>query len=372
MWWPAATSGEAPVLHVRDVTVHFDGSAVLDQVSLHVERGEIVALLGPSGSGKSTLLRVIAGIVAPDSGRVVLDGVDVSDLPTHRRSIGMVFQAEQLFPHLTVAGNVGFGLRMQRVPPSAQRERVAALLSLVGLAGFGDRRIDGLSGGERKRVALARSLAPSPAVLLLDEPLTGLDRDLHDRLAGEVRDILLDAGVTAVWVTHDAAEAAVVATRTVVLGANGTTVPAVPDIVEIAATDTHELRRRVLRDGTPSVVVTFDGDELDSTFHLGCRRDGQLIGVSTWMLAAYPDRPAETAYQLRGMATEPALQGTGIGEALLLTGVQRCRDAGAALVWARARDTALGFYERHGFEPVGLGYVDLTTNLPHHDVVRAL
>ena len=160
--------------------------AVLDSVDLDVAAGEIVALLGPSGSGKSTLLRVIAGIVPADSGRVVLDGVDITHVPTHRRSVGMVFQDEQLFPHMDVAGNVGFGLRMAGIDKRVRGERVADLLELVGLAGFGSRHIDGLSGGERKRVALARSLAPQPKLLLLDEPLTGLDRELHDRLAVEV------------------------------------------------------------------------------------------------------------------------------------------------------------------------------------------
>ena len=213
------------MLDVRDVRVRFGDRAVLDGVSLHVERGDTVALLGPSGSGKSTLLRVIAGIVAPDAGRVVLDGADVTAQPTHRRSIGMVFQDEQLFPHLDVAGNVGFGLRMAGVAKPERVERVAELLGLVGLDGFAARRIDRLSGGERKRVALARSLAPSPKLLLLDEPLTGLDRELHDRLAGEVRDLLATLGTTAVWVTHDAEEAAGVADRVVTLGDLGGTVP---------------------------------------------------------------------------------------------------------------------------------------------------
>jgi thiamine transport system ATP-binding protein len=205
------------VLAVDDVTVQFGERVVLDSVDLQVAAGEIVALLGPSGSGKSTLLRVIAGIVPADSGRVVLDGVDITHTPTHRRSIGMVFQDEQLFPHMDVAGNVGFGLRMAGVDTRVREERVAQLLELVGLAGFGARRTDGLSGGERKRVALARSLAPQPKLLLLDEPLTGLDRELHDRLAVEVRTILESTNTTAIWVTHDADEAALVAGRTVAL-----------------------------------------------------------------------------------------------------------------------------------------------------------
>jgi thiamine transport system ATP-binding protein len=205
------------VLAVDDVTVRFGGRVVLDAVDLDVAAGEIVALLGPSGSGKSTLLRVIAGIVPADSGRVVLDGVDITHTPTHRRSVGMVFQDEQLFPHLDVAGNIGFGLRMAGVDKRGRAERVDSLLAIVGLAGFGSRRVDALSGGERKRVALARSLAPQPKLLLLDEPLTGLDRELHDRLAVEVRTILESQGTTAVWVTHDADEAARVTSRTVAI-----------------------------------------------------------------------------------------------------------------------------------------------------------
>ncbi len=205
------------MLSVVDVTVRFGEHAALDGVSLDVAEREIVALLGPSGSGKSTLLRVIAGIIAPDAGTVVLDGVDVTSLPTHRRAIGMVFQDEQLFPHLDVAGNVGFGLRITGVDKPTRRRRVDELLELVGLAGFGRRRIDGLSGGERKRVALARTLAPAPRLILLDEPLTGLDRELHDRLAGEVREVLVETYSTALWVTHDADEATTLATRTLYL-----------------------------------------------------------------------------------------------------------------------------------------------------------
>jgi thiamine transport system ATP-binding protein len=209
------------MLAVDGVTVRFGERTVLHRVSLRVGRGETVALLGPSGSGKSTLLRVVAGILVPDEGRVVLDGRDISGLPTHRRAVGMMFQDEQLFPHLSVAANVGFGLKMAGVGKHARSERVGDLLDVVGLAGFGDRSIDRLSGGERKRVALARSLAPDPQLLLLDEPLTGLDRDLHDRLAVEVRAVLRTTGITAVWVTHDADEAAVVADRTVQLATLG-------------------------------------------------------------------------------------------------------------------------------------------------------
>lgn len=207
------------MLDVRDVTVTFGETIVLDGVCLHVPAGDIVALLGGSGSGKSTLLRTIAGLVQPRSGRVVLDGTDVTRVPTHRRHVGMVFQAEQLFPHLSVAGNVAFGPRMAGVGKAARQARVDELLDVVGLPGFGERAIDTLSGGEVKRVAVARSLASAPKILLLDEPLTGLDRELHDRLQVEVGDIIRATGTTAIWVTHDEAEAAAVSDRVARLSA---------------------------------------------------------------------------------------------------------------------------------------------------------
>lgn len=203
------------MLDVRDVTVRFGERTVLDRVSLNVADGEVVALLGPSGSGKSTLLRVISGLLVPDGGSIWVDGVDVSAVPAHRRQIGMVFQDEQLFPHLTVAANVGFGLRMQGRPKGEIAARVAELLDLVGLPSLADRHVTKLSGGEAKRVALARSLAPQPRVLLLDEPLTGLDRDLHDRLAADLATLLRATGTTALLVTHDPDEAATIADRTV-------------------------------------------------------------------------------------------------------------------------------------------------------------
>ena len=203
------------MLDVAEIVVRFGERAVLDGVSLHVDDGEIVAVLGPSGAGKSTLLRVIAGLIRPDSGVVALEGVDITGRPAHLRNIGMMFQDEQLFPHLDVAANIAFGPRMHRWSAASTRERVDELLDVVGLAGFAERRVDRLSGGEKKRVALARSLAPRPAVLLLDEPLTGLDRELHDRLIGELGDVLRTTATTAVLVTHDHDEAAALAGRVV-------------------------------------------------------------------------------------------------------------------------------------------------------------
>lgn len=211
-------------LSVRDVSVGFDGRSVLSHVSLDVATGETVALLGPSGSGKSTLLAVIAGLLVPDSGRVLIDGDDVSRTPTHRRGVGMVFQDEQLFPHQTVGQNIAYGLRASaarawrrtRTERSTVAARVGEMLDMVGLHGFEDRAVTDLSGGEAKRVALARALAPGPRVLLLDEPLTGLDRELHDRLVDDLRSML--DRTTAVYVTHDRGEAAALADRVVNLG----------------------------------------------------------------------------------------------------------------------------------------------------------
>lgn len=204
-------------LDVRSVSVDIDGRRILRGVSLTVARGEIVAVLGPSGSGKSTLLRVIAGLVTPTSGTVAIDGADVTTVPTHRRGVGLVFQNNQLFPHLNVEGNIAYGLHIARMPPVQRRERVSELLTLVGLPGFGSRDVATLSGGEAARVALARSLATTPRIVLLDEPLSGLDHGLRYTLADDVRRVVRTAGSTAIVVTHDPDEARRIADRVVTL-----------------------------------------------------------------------------------------------------------------------------------------------------------
>jgi len=219
---------DASGLGLDAVTVRFGDATAVDAVTLSVPAGEVFALLGPSGSGKSSLLRAVAGL-EPCTGDIRWDGESVVRVPPHRRGFGLMFQDGQLFPHLDVAGNVGYALRVGggrgsdtpslRARRPAVRVRVAELLELVGLAGFEKRRVTELSGGEQQRVALARSLAAEPRLLLLDEPLSSLDRELRERLAGELRDILRAAGVTAILVTHDHDEAGVIADRIGVLDA---------------------------------------------------------------------------------------------------------------------------------------------------------
>ena len=209
-------------LEVRRIAVQLGGAAVLDDVSLTARAGEIVALLGPSGCGKTTLLRVIAGL-QPHAGDVRWQGQSLAAVPAHRRGFGLVFQDQALFPHLDVERNVAFGLRMQpRTRPGNAAERgrrVAELLDLVGLGGFGRRPVDSLSGGEAQRVALARALAPHPRLLMLDEPLSGLDRPLREQLLVDLPRILRRLRQTALFVTHDLEEALAISDRVAVMRA---------------------------------------------------------------------------------------------------------------------------------------------------------
>src|SRR6202158_4886935 len=175
---PWLDASARPLLHIGDLSKRFGTSAAVDDLSLDVYEGEFFALLGPSGCGKTTLLRLIAGFELPDAGHIVLDGVDLGAVPPYRRPVNMMFQNYALFPHLDVEGNVAFGLRQENLGPGDIATRVFDILKLVKLDGFGARRVDQLSGGQRQRVALARSLAKRPQVLLLDEPMAALDKEL--------------------------------------------------------------------------------------------------------------------------------------------------------------------------------------------------
>jgi ABC-type Fe3+/spermidine/putrescine transport system ATPase subunit len=198
-----------PDIHLKleHVTKRFDGTTAVDDVSFEVPRGSFATLLGPSGCGKTTTLRMIAGFYDPDAGDITLAGRRINDLPAHRRGTAMVFQDYALFPHMTVTGNVSYGLRLAHVSPAERERRVAETLLFVGLAGLGDRWPNQLSGGQQQRVAVARALVLEPQVLLLDEPLSNLDAKLRVQLRWELRALQQRLGMTFVYVTHDQDEA---------------------------------------------------------------------------------------------------------------------------------------------------------------------
>jgi ABC-type Fe3+/spermidine/putrescine transport system ATPase subunit len=192
---------------LRSVGVSIGGTRILDDIDLVVDDAERFAIMGPSGAGKSTILRVIAGLVPQHTGTVSIHGVDVTELPPHKRNVGLMFQEYALFPHLSVGENVAYGLRMGGVDLAPRTEQANELLAIVGLACYASRGIGSLSGGEQQRVALARTLAPQPTVVLFDEPLGSLDQALKDDLLVEMREITASLGITSVYVTHDRHEA---------------------------------------------------------------------------------------------------------------------------------------------------------------------
>jgi len=239
-----------PILQISHLSKTFDGKLILDDVSLGIEAREIVCLLGPSGCGKTTLLRLIAGLESADSGAITFDEQDVPSIPVHQRNFGLMFQDFALFPHKNVWDNVIFGLRMQNLSADQIQQLGHAALELVGLSGFEKRDVHQLSGGERQRVALARSLAPQPKLLMLDEPLGALDRQLREELMIELRRILQAAHLTAIYVTHDQSEAFAVADRVAVLNAGRLEQIATPS--NIYAQPATEFVARFL--GMPNVI----------------------------------------------------------------------------------------------------------------------
>ncbi|MEV6152983.1 ABC transporter ATP-binding protein [Nonomuraea sp. NPDC052129] len=204
-------------VEIEGLAAGYEGARVLDLERLSIRKGEFLSILGPSGCGKTTLLNCVAGFVQPTAGRIVIDGADVTDRPPYRRGLGMVFQSYALFPHMTVAGNVAYGLRIRRLDRAEREERVREALRLVGLEGYADRRPRQLSGGQQQRVALARALAIRPAVLLLDEPLSNLDAKLRREMRVELRAIQRRIGTTMVFVTHDQEEALALSDRIAVM-----------------------------------------------------------------------------------------------------------------------------------------------------------
>jgi thiamine transport system ATP-binding protein len=217
------------MLEVRGLTVRYGDHVAVDGLDLQAEDGEVLCILGPSGCGKSTLLRAIAGLVPPDTGTIVLDGTVLDGLRPDQRRVGLMFQDHALFPHRTVADNVGFGPRMQGLSRAQIGERVHEALTLVDLTGTDERQITSLSGGEQQRVALARAIAARPKLLMLDEPLGSLDRALRDRLLTELPPLLRELGTTVLYVTHDQDEALALADRIAVMRAGRLEQVDVPD-----------------------------------------------------------------------------------------------------------------------------------------------
>jgi putrescine transport system ATP-binding protein len=232
-----------PQIVIEGVTKTFGEFTAVDNVSLNIYQGEMFALVGASGCGKTTLLRMLAGFARQSSGRIVIDGVEMSDVPPHARPVNMMFQSYALFPHMTVENNVGYGVRRLPIPPAERAQRVAQALEMVQLGSLAKRKPHQLSGGQRQRVALARALIRRPKVLLLDEPLSALDKKLREKTQFELMDLQYRVGITFIVVTHDQDEAMALATR-------------------IAVMD----RGKALQVGTPSEIYEFPGSRFVADF----------------------------------------------------------------------------------------------------------
>jgi len=272
---------------ISALTIRYGATLAVDRLDLTVRQGELFVLLGASGSGKTTLLRAIAGFITPDSGSIVLDGIELGPLPPHRRPVNTMFQSYALFPHMTAAGNIGFGLRQQHRPREEVARRVDDMLALVRLSGMGGRRPHQLSGGQQQRVALARSLAPNPRLLLLDEPLSALDRNLRADTRNELVRLQKQLGTTFILVTHDQEEALTAADRIGVMQGG-----------------------RMAQVGTPAEVYE----------HPNTRFVAEFLGAANVLPAVVRDVADDTVIlELPGLATMVHARGTAaVGEALML------------------------------------------------------
>jgi ABC-type Fe3+/spermidine/putrescine transport system ATPase subunit len=271
------------LLKVRHLTKSYGDTYFPHDISFSVGEGDILCLLGPSGCGKTTLLRIIAGLETPDSGKVLFEGHDIRDVSVHQRNFGLMFQDQALFPHKNVFENIAFGLQMQRLPEEEIRERVAEVLNLVGMVGFEKRDVNELSGGEQQRVALARSLAPRPRLLMLDEPLGSLDRTLRERLMNELRTILKSVGVTAIYVTHDQQEAFAVADWVVIMDRGRKVQEGKPEEVYQRPATEFVARFLGLTNLLRGTVIGVDKRHIEIETEIGQLEVGDL-GIRYWVL----------------------------------------------------------------------------------------
>ena len=297
-----SAASDKAFLQIQDIVKDFNGYKAVNQVSLDIAKGEIFALLGSSGCGKSTLLRMLAGFETPTSGRIILDGKNLADLPPYERPMNMMFQSYALFPHLSVWDNIAFGLRREGLPKDRVAERVEAMLKLVQLGKYAQRKPHQLSGGQQQRVALARSLAKQPQLLLLDEPLGALDKKLREQTQLELVNIIEEVGVTCVMVTHDQEEAMTMATRIAVMSEGRVLQIGAPgDVYETPAT-------RFVADFIGNVNLMEGKVEVDEPDHavVGCTDCTHYVGHgitgTLGMAVAVALRPEKISLS----ATEPA------------------------------------------------------------------
>jgi spermidine/putrescine ABC transporter ATP-binding subunit len=275
------------MIEFRDVSKRYDSLLANDHLSLTIRRGELMTLLGPSGCGKTTALRCLTGYVRPDEGRVFIDGTDITDLPTHQRELGMVFQNFALFPHMTVQDNVGFPLMIRNLGKAEKDERVTQALRLVRLEGYGAHYPRQLSGGQQQRVGLARALVYRPKVLLLDEPLSNLDAKLREEMRFEIKEVVTRLGITAVYVTHDQGEALALSDRVAIMN-----------------------RGRLEQVGTPEEIYE----------HPQSRFVAEFIGLSNFLEGHVQSVDRDTMLVSVGglRVTIPALPNAGPGQRVLL------------------------------------------------------
>jgi len=314
---------EDPYIRIDHVTKKFGGFVAVDDISLDIYRGELFSLLGPSGCGKSTLLRMLAGLEIPSSGKILIDGQDMTDVPPYERPVNMMFQSYALFPHMSVEKNVAFGLRQDNMPANEIDERVAEMLDLVQLSGFAKRKPAQLSGGQRQRVALARSLAKYPKLLLLDEPLAALDKKLREQTQFELMNIQEKTGVTFIVVTHDQEEAMTLSTRIAVMNDGIIQQIGTPsEVYEFPRTryiadflGSINLFEGLVTDSPDSEHVTVKSEDTGLEFHLDSfeKLDAGMqvaVAIRPEKIAISKHKPDQDYNVCRGKVDEIAYQGS--------------------------------------------------------------